>query len=180
MRARASSFVYTELVPLNCGKLATKYPWICGYFYSVLQRRRRWVYYEWLNAGNSLEYSGCTSKRRPLNSQLHYLCLQRMKWRPTNQSRGLTDHSGVKKRRLTCVFNLGHTWLKCSLNYPFEAIVDSRLRPRCATDDGCGGSANQLYRNLGKIHRKSHTSNANLEVINSKSAIVFAVFRTMR
>jgi len=26
---------YTEPVPLKCGKVATEYPWICGYFYSV-------------------------------------------------------------------------------------------------------------------------------------------------
>jgi len=37
--AHASSFTdtkYAEPVPLKCGKLATKYLWIYGYFYSVL------------------------------------------------------------------------------------------------------------------------------------------------
>jgi len=27
--------MHTKPVPLKCEKLSTKYPWICGYFYSV-------------------------------------------------------------------------------------------------------------------------------------------------
>jgi len=55
----------TELVPLKCGKLATEYPWIYGYFFTVygteLSRGRNWCrgWCRWRKAATTAGRGNC-------------------------------------------------------------------------------------------------------------------------